>query len=182
MTFRTCVHVTKLFYFDSYFIKVFSMGPIDSKLALVQVMAWYLCLKPEPMTTQFTEAYMGHMTNDNPVYWGICGSHDQWQPSLRRHMWVTWPMTIQFTEAYMGHMTNDKPVYWGIYGSHDQWQPSLLRHIWVIWPMTTQFTEAYMGHMTSDKWLLFSSSLPDNDRNHADKMTSRAYSWINIYI
>ena len=38
-------------------------GPIDNKLALVQVMAWRRTGDkplPEPMLTQFTDAYMRH--------------------------------------------------------------------------------------------------------------------------
>ena len=42
-------------------LKFFPRGPVDSKSALVQVMAWRRKGDkpfPEPMMTQFTEAYM----------------------------------------------------------------------------------------------------------------------------
>ena len=44
-------------------LKFVPKGPIDSKSALVQVMAWrWTGIKPlpEPMLTQFTDAYMLH--------------------------------------------------------------------------------------------------------------------------
>ena len=52
----------KFFNFDSNFTEVFfPEGPIDNKAALVQVMAWRWTGDkpfPEPMVTQFTDAYM----------------------------------------------------------------------------------------------------------------------------
>ena len=52
-----------LFYFDSNFIEVCSQGAIDHRAALVQAMA--LCQTgdkplPEPILTQFIDAYMRH--------------------------------------------------------------------------------------------------------------------------
>ena len=50
-------------------------GPIDNKAALVQVMAWRRTGDkplPEPMPTQFTEAYMRHWEK-----WVNCGSASQ---------------------------------------------------------------------------------------------------------
>ena len=44
-------------------LKLFPKGPIDNKSGLVQVMAWRRegdKALPEPMRTQFTEAYMRH--------------------------------------------------------------------------------------------------------------------------
>ena len=44
-------------------LKLVSGGPIDSKLALVQVLAWHWAGDkplPEPMMTQFTDAHMRH--------------------------------------------------------------------------------------------------------------------------
>ena len=44
-------------------LKFVSKGPIDNKTALVQVMAWRRIgdkSLPEPMLTQFTDAYMRH--------------------------------------------------------------------------------------------------------------------------
>ena len=49
-----------VFWFDFPF-KFTPMGPIDNKLALVQVMAWHwIGDKPLPMLIQFTDAYMQH--------------------------------------------------------------------------------------------------------------------------
>ena len=53
----------KVLYFDSNFINICSKSQIDNKSALVQVMAWCQAGNkplPEPMLTQFTEAYMWH--------------------------------------------------------------------------------------------------------------------------
>ena len=50
----------KCFVFDSNYIEICS---IDNKSTLVQVMAWRRTgdkLLPEPMLTQFTDAYMSH--------------------------------------------------------------------------------------------------------------------------
>ena len=44
-------------------LKIVPRSPIDSKSALVRVMAWRRTgdkLLPEPMMTQFTDAYMRH--------------------------------------------------------------------------------------------------------------------------
>ena len=44
-------------------LKFVPKGPIDNKSALVQVMAWHRTGDkplPEPMLTQFTDAYMRH--------------------------------------------------------------------------------------------------------------------------
>ena len=44
-------------------LKLIPRSPIDNKSALVQVMAWRRTgdkLLPEPMMTQFTDAYMRH--------------------------------------------------------------------------------------------------------------------------
>ena len=44
-------------------LKFLPKGPIDNKLALVQVMAWHRTGDkplPEPMLAQFTDAYMWH--------------------------------------------------------------------------------------------------------------------------
>ena len=44
-------------------LKFVPEGPIDNKSALVQVMAWRWTSDkplPEPMVTQFTDAYMWH--------------------------------------------------------------------------------------------------------------------------
>ena len=44
-------------------LKFVPRGSIDSRPALVQVMAWHLTGNkplPEPMLTQFTDAYMQH--------------------------------------------------------------------------------------------------------------------------
>ena len=44
-------------------LKFVPKGPIDNKWALVQVMAWHLTGDkplPEPMRTQFTDAYKQH--------------------------------------------------------------------------------------------------------------------------
>ena len=44
-------------------LKLVPRSPIDNKPALVQVMAWHLTGDkplPEPMMTQFTNAYMRH--------------------------------------------------------------------------------------------------------------------------
>ena len=61
-------------------LKFVPKGPIDNKSALVQVMAW--CRTgdkplPEPMLTQFTDAYMRHWRG-----WGLgsgrVGVGDEW--------------------------------------------------------------------------------------------------------
>ena len=53
----------QLLYFYSNFTEVFPTAPIDNKQALVQVMAWRRTDNmplPEPVLTQFTDAYMRH--------------------------------------------------------------------------------------------------------------------------
>ena len=55
--FQMYFHEWKFLCFD------FPKGPIDSKSALVQVMAWHRTGNkplPEPMLAQFTDAYMWH--------------------------------------------------------------------------------------------------------------------------
>ena len=52
---------------DYNFAEIFLMDLIDNKWALFQVMAWRRSGdKPlsEPMFTQFTDAYMGHLGGD----------------------------------------------------------------------------------------------------------------------
>ena len=49
-------------------LKFVPKSPIDNKSALVQVMAWHRTGDkplPEPMMTQFTDAYMGHQGEMN---------------------------------------------------------------------------------------------------------------------
>ena len=49
--------------FEWIFVKVIPESPTDSKKALVQVMAWRQPGDkplPEPMVTQFTDAYVRH--------------------------------------------------------------------------------------------------------------------------
>ena len=62
-TFQMHFHEWKAVIFIQISLKFVPKDPIDNKSALVQVMAWCWTGNktfPEPMMTQFTDAYMQH--------------------------------------------------------------------------------------------------------------------------